>query len=176
MNLKEENNNEILPGQISVFDVIALNKTSNNSKAELNKNNVQESPFTLSQLITYKRYMASANVLRVICFFCGDLGIELRNSNSIVTHIVEKEGREYSFVGRAGVFSWDKIIFISEEIKYTSIQEEKLKFILDKDTNKVIRVIKRKGDLNILIEEVNKVISILPNGWVLESKEISLCD
>lgn len=168
-----KNNNEILPGQISIFDIVKTPEKADSSKEVINKKQpVNDSPFTLSQLIAYKKYIASDNVLRIISYYGGSIGIEIKDSNSVKTDVVEKQGSEYSFIGRAGAFPWDKIIYSSEEIMYTSIQKERLKAILDKDTNKVIRVIKRKGDLNILIQEVNKVISIMPNGWVLEFNKL----
>lgn len=177
MNSKDvKNKNDILPGQISVFDIAKVAKNSDSSKMEINKELAVDSPFTLNQLIAYKKYRASGNVLRVIRYYCGYIGIEITNSDLIVTHVIERQGIEYSFSGRAGVLPWDKIIFNSDEVIYTSVQIKRLNTILDKDTNKIKRVIKRKGDLNILIQEVNKVISILPNGWVLEFEKTILIE
>lgn len=178
MNTEINNNSIQIPGQITVFDV--LNSTEGKQK----KRNLikcgaskEESIFTLSQKIVYKRYLGNLKVLRVVCYYGGYIRIETEDSGKIEAHYIDKQGNEFSCIKRLGVLPFDKIIYYSGfEIKETTLQKERLQELLVSDKGKIKRIIKRKGDINILIVEVYSVKSILPNGWVLEFSDIKLVD
>lgn len=102
--------------------------------------------------------------------------IEVKNAaGEFVAYCISKKGElDCCFQKRSPVLPMDKIIYHNaDEIKNTSIQTDKLHELLCNARENIKRVIKRNGDLNILVEMMDKVVSIMPNGWVLDFANIT---
>lgn len=115
------------------------------------------------------KIMKSENLSRVTLTCGGGVLIELINKDSYQTMYLNKDGiNECVFNKRISLIPMDKIIYFKEDIKPSELQEEKLLAIQDQ----VTKVIKRKGDENIIAIAAGKVISINKQGWVLEYKGV----
>lgn len=172
------NDQDVILGQISVFEHINLDDVSKYPEKKRKLLNTYSKPlFTLNQLNIYKRLKDEYTLSRVLLYCCGTIGIEVNECNSVVTYYVFKNGEKFTRVGRAGVLPMDKIIYYSGfEIKNTDIQLKRLHDVMNFNKDKIKRIIQREGDLNILVEGIDEVLSILPNGWVLNFESITSVD
>lgn len=164
-----------IKNQVDIFEV--LNYYKKNPEALKNKSTKKSrkvSFMTLDQKILYNKFRNTEKVARAIAYNCGAIAIEVYKSNSIQTYGIDRSSNVFSFGqnNRSGVLPMDKIFYYAEEeeiTKNTNVQIERLDEILSGRFGKTIKkVIKRKADYNIIIETDEKVISILPNGWILD--------
>ncbi len=167
MSLKE-NVSEIIPGQINIFDYEKQSKDIIFNKLLIKNNNVL-SVFSLDQKIKYSKLLETKRIRRVILYCSGVIGIETWSGSSVKTTCIYKDGSEFSYTGASGVLPMDKIIYYSGfKIKTSDVQIKRINRLKANEACNIKRIIKRKGDFNILLELDNKVSSILLNGWVLD--------
>lgn len=169
MNSKDvKNKNDILSGQISIFEYEKLPKVvCTGNVVSPDKNKSVGLNLTLDQKIRYSDLMKNKLVRRVILYCSGIIGVEVWSGDVVKTICVFKDGHEFSYNTASGVLPADKIVFYSGfKIKDTRRQLKRLNDL--KKHAEIKRIVRRKGDLNILVEFSDKLVSILPNGWVLE--------
>lgn len=119
------------------------------------------------KFLDQNKIMENENLSRIIKYSCGGIGIEVTTEEGFKTIYLNREGEnEFTKDRILAVLPMDKILYCKEDLQPNSLQEEKLKEIKTKYNG--AKIIKRKGDLNILVEVPGKVISINPIGWVLE--------
>lgn len=141
----------------------------NQNKSLENEKSIKPLELTALQqdFINKNEFMKSENLSRIIQYCGGGLGIELQLEDNFRTIYVNREGKEeFEFNKKSPVLPMDKILYYKEDLKPNEIQEEKLKK-LQEEFN-IEKVIRRKGDKNIIAEVSGKVISINSLGWVLE--------
>lgn len=157
--------------QLSIWDIEIPKKPSSITKIAEKVTEIKVLDTKKSYLYTeqqdkiIKNYKEHLEVNRIIQYCGGGLGVEFKQDDSLKTIYVNKDGKEeFTKDKKLPVLPMDKIFFYKEELKANEIQEQRLKEIKDN----IIRTIKRKGDENIILELMDKVISINPLGWVLE--------
>lgn len=161
---------QIAPGQISIWDIEIINKNLQKKDEKTVK------PLELTDLqqrfIKEKVSMKNENLSRVIKYCGGGLGIELQEETNIRTIYVNEEGKEeFTRENRMPVLPMDKILHSKiADSPLNSLQEEKLKEL--KGKHPMAKVIRRKGDENVILELENKVISVNRKGWVLEFNNV----
>ncbi len=167
---------ELCSGQMSIWNIPAK-APEKIEKIEEHSDTKTEPLLTQEQAKIYERYMSVTNVRRVVKR-SGYLAIEVQTNDEIKTHYIKADGMEdFSVDKETAVLPGDKIIYHSNfEIENTKIQNDKLQQLLCSSRDKIKRVIKRKGDFNILVEMQDKVIDILPNGWALDFETIKSID
>lgn len=177
----------MVQGQLSIWEIESIKKPSSYMKTE-EKVREMEVPFTKSlteitteesekpsklleltekqqRLLDKKSILGNENLFRVIKYCGGGLGIELINEDSYKTIYVNTEGEEeFNYNKRLSVLPMDTILYFKDELTINQLQEERLKEFKDN----TIKIIKRKGDENIIVELQDKIASINPIGWVLE--------
>lgn len=206
MKKQVESKIELVPGQLSIFDIqIAEKPKSFTKKAEMAIENgvlVTEKPVLATEIITKvtseksekiinplvpneeqqqflekNKVKENENLSRVIKYCGGGLGIEVVYENSYRTTYINKNGREeFTTANKSPVLPMDKILYYKSEFNANTIQKENLQKVLDKFKSSIKRVIKRKGDRSILIELPDKVIDILENGWIIDFTSINRVD
>lgn len=145
--------NEIQEKEID--NVIKPSGITEKQKEFLEKNNILE----------------NENLSRVILYAGGGLGIEISEDNILKTSYISREGqKEFVSEKKSIVTPMDKIIYCIGEFKANELQEKILAEISEESS----KIIRRKGDENILIEMPGKVISIIPKGWILEYNGCSI--
>lgn len=139
-----------------------------NCKNESLQSNLEMTDKQQKFLDKYK-IMTSEDLSRVILTCGGGVLIEMINKDSYQTMYLNRDGiNECVFNKRIALVPMDKIIYYRDDMKPNELQEEKLLAIQDK----VTKVLKRKGDENIIAIAAGKVISINKQGWVLEYKGV----
>lgn len=183
----------LIPGQISIFDIENIPKDKKQKTVTpIGKTTIEKTvtttkkpnaeiyaKLTNGQQATLKKFMNETKVSRVI--LCDkSIEIETNVEGKFNTFWISETGdKDFSVSKVATVLPWYKVLYYLPEFKnkpFTEIQSNKFNAFLEKNQNKIKRIIHRYGDLNILIEISNKIIDILPNGWVLEFKNISCID
>lgn len=133
-----------------------------------NDNNIDKLKITPEQqeFINKNKVMENENLSRLIKQCCGYLAIEISYEDSYVTTYINTMGiKEFESPKKVQVLPMDKILYYkSLNFKANDTQEEKLNQI----RTKALKVIRRKGDENIIIITEKNVISINSIGWVLE--------
>ncbi|WP_082141608.1 hypothetical protein [Clostridium carboxidivorans] len=202
----DKNNIEPIDGQLSIFDIQITEKPKSfTKKAEMAIENgvlVTENPVLATKIITKvackenekiinplvpteeqqqflkkNKVKENENLSRVIKYCGGGLGIEVVYENSYRTIYINKDGREeFTIPNKSPVLPMDKIMYYKSEFNANTIQKENLQKVLGKFKNSIKRVIKRKGDSNILIELSDNVIDILENGWIIDFTSINRVD
>ncbi|MEG2936766.1 MAG: hypothetical protein RR844_09815 [Clostridium sp.] len=167
-----------IEGQIAVWDLDLTEKEEKKIVEEVieeiaikNENLKSNLNMTEQQLKFLEKYkiMESKDLSRVTLSCGGGVLIEMINKDSYQTMYLNRDGiNECVFNKRIALVPMDKIIYYKNEVKPNEIQEEKLLSIQDQ----VTRVIKRKGDENIIAIAAGKVISINKQGWALEYKGV----
>lgn len=123
------------------------------------------------KFLDQNKTMENENLSRIIKYSGGGLGIEVNAEEGVRTIYLNRAGeQEFIKDKRLAVLPMDKILYYKEDLQPNSLQEEKLREIKTKYNG--AKIVKRKGDLNILVEVPRKVISINPVGWVLEFYEV----
>lgn len=178
---------ELLPGQISVFDILNSGKLAAKAHSSLEistcfrktifdvgqvKSKSESYVLAEAQKKVLKKFIDEKEVCRAV-LTNKNVQIEvLAVSGEFQTHWISSDGsEECCFDKRASVFPKDRILYYSpeyESVEFSKIQKEVLNEYIKSDRFKVKRIIHRKGDLNILIELPGKIVDILPNGWDLE--------
>lgn len=174
------------PEQLSIWD---MNITE--SKEKVTENRVRISEFinkvtttanekTINPLkptegqqefLDKNKIIKNENLSRIIKYSGGGLGIEVNEGGKFETIYLNKDGeQEFTKDKRLGVLPMDKILYYKEDLQPNSLQEDKLQEL--KLKYKAPKIIKRKGDENILVEVQGKVISINTLGWVLEFNHV----
>lgn len=163
---------DILLGQISIFDLPVPLKTD-----RPNKQNKEVKPmanvnykYTLGQKSTVQKFMQNYSVMRIIKYLSSYIGIETELDSLVKTYYINFKGKIEHIVDHiSGVLPMEQILYFNDKVNFknTSIQDERLKNIISNPYKIVRRVIKRNGDFNIIVERADKLLSILPNGWVL---------
>lgn len=174
--------NYFIEGQLNIFDMgITKIDKKVTEIVEIDTKVINSPPktellITVEQENKYRKYLAVGNVSRAIKHCCGELLIEIKKTTGeFTTDCISKKGDlECSFSKRAPLLPLDTIIYHNAaEIKSTITQTDKLHELLCSSRDSIKRVIKRKGDLNILVEMVDKVVSILPCGWSLNFTDVN---
>ena len=169
------NNNYILVNKVSSENPILFTKLpikETNTKIEKKENRLN---ITVEQqeFLTKNSIMKNENLSRLIIHCSGGLLIELFNQEAYKTICINLSGvKEFEYDKKASPLPMDKIIYYKNEFKANGIQEKKLLEIQDR----VLKVIRRKGDENIIALTEDKVISINSKGWVLEFNNINVCE
>lgn len=191
MKKKDKNNLELIPGQVSIFDIQIIEKTKKVTEVEVSFTESRDFAIENKQSFTnaavevtekqqkvIDKFKASQVVSRVILYAKGSIGIETKESEGFKTHYINREGKEEcSINAKSPVLPWDKIIYYMQgKVPFTKEQVDKLQTLLSKHRYDVKRVLHRKGDENLLIETSGKIISLLPNGWQIEFESIEHID
>lgn len=179
-----------IEGQLTLWDIEITEKPSSFTKTEKKESKLNDSFTTLSPVIIKKetekpqkcieltseqqdfldknKIFENENLNRVIKYCGGGVGVELLQGSTINTIYVNKEGKqEYTFDKKIPVLPMDKILYYKTAVtEFNSKQQERLTDLLREVPNG--KVIKRKGDENILVDVQDMVISINSAGWVLE--------
>lgn len=151
-----------------------FNSITNLSNEDLNcKNENLQSNLEITdkqqKFLEKYKIMTSEDLSRVILTCGGGVLIEMINKDLYQTMYLNRDGiNECIFNKRIALVPMDKIIYYKDDMKPNELQEEKLLAIQDK----VTKVIKRKGDENIIAIAAGKAISINTQGWVLEYKGV----
>ena len=151
-----------------------FNSITNLSNEDLNcKNENLQSNLEITdkqqKFLEKYKIMTSEDLSRVILTCGGGVLIEMINKDLYQTMYLNRDGiNECIFNKRIALVPMDKIIYYKDDMKPNELQEEKLLAIQDK----VTKVLKRKGDENIIAIAAGKVISINKQGWVLEYKGV----
>lgn len=168
---------QIASGQISIWDMEIKQKP----KEIINKvtpvrieKPINSLELTVSQqeFINKTSIMENENLSRIIKYCGGGLGIELSAPEGIKTIYVSKDGKEeFSKDKKFPVLPMDKILDSKiADIPLNSLQEERLQGLKGKYPKG--KVIRRRGDENVILELENKVISINRKGWILELSNV----
>lgn len=194
---QEINKIEIIKGQLSIWDVEITNKPTSFTKTaeKVTENAVSFSENTVlftkipskdentkiekplkpleltekqQQFLDKNKVMENENLTRIIKYCGGGLGVELGYENSVDTIYINTNGdKEFTSPKKMPVLPMDRIMYYkSALIEFNNTQEQKLKELLSNIPEG--KVIRRKGDENIIIEAEDKIISIIPKGWALE--------
>jgi hypothetical protein len=178
--MRQKDQIEILPGQLSIWDVVFTEKPNKIIKSlkeiKENKNDKPIKPLKLTdkqkEFLNKNQVMKNENLSRIIKYCGGGLGIEIKHNKSYSTIYVNAAGKkEFEFKNKSRVLPMDKIIYYNEDMKANDLQKKKLKEVMQSENIK--RGVRRKGDENILVECEEKVISINSKGWKLEFNSIS---
>jgi len=176
---KQQETFQQLEGQLSIWDLEITEKPTKVTKVEgkITKEEVlvakQHTSFTEYQEKVINKYRENDNLHRIIQYCGGGVGIEIKDNIQYKNVYVNREGKEeFTSNKKSSVLPMDKLLYYKEDLKANELQEEQLKQLRQKDGIK--KVIRRKGDENILVEYEDKVISIIPKGWVLEFKNIQV--
>lgn len=168
--------NTILPGQIFMWDILAA------QAQEQQKENIaaktENKSKSLQQMII-DRYSNIQHLNRLIKYVGNSgYGVELLEDTKFKTIHVNSEGKEeFSSEKESRLLPQNKILINKNKITGTTqIQTDRLHKLLTTKRNKVNRVVKRHGDFNLLVEMTDKIISILPNGWMLDFMDIKQID
>ncbi|MFV3013913.1 hypothetical protein ACLD43_18600 [Clostridium botulinum] len=174
--IHERGYREAIEGQLTIWDVQITKKPTPVTKTEelTTKNKVKDTKsvnsLTEIQGRAIEKYKNSPELNRIIRYCGGGVGIELKLGNSFRSIYINSQGKEeFEFNKVSAVLPMDEILYYKDLLKTNDIQEEKLKNLQEKLELK--KIIRRKGDENIIIELEHKVISIIPRGWVLEFQE-----
>lgn len=186
-----------IEGQVSLWDIESIDNCSNDNDILINKS-LSENPILFAKLsrketntkidnlvntliitgeqqdfLTKNLIMKNENLSRLIIHCSGGLIIELAVQDSYKTIWINRNGiKEFEYNKKASPLPMDKIIYYRNDFKANEIQEKKLLEIQDG----LLKVIRRKGDENIIALTEDKVISINSKGWVLEFNNISVCE
>lgn len=170
----------LVPGQISIFNIqVSDLKVGYAEKQKICSSlNINDDAcmYTLDQKESFLRLKAKQNIERVIWYCSGSLAIETAENKDIITHYINRRGdEEFCFNKRSRVLPMDKILYYDPKIviQITYMQNKRLRALLRKSTDEIKRVIRRKGDFSIIVEKTDNILSILPNGWVLEFESLS---
>lgn len=157
--------------QLSIWDIEITKKSSSDTKTVEKVTEIKvldtkkANSFTEQQGKVIEKYKAHPDINRIIQYCGGGLGIELKVEYGFRTIYVNRDGKEeYEFNKKISVLPMDKIVYYKEKLKTNELQEQRLKELKDN----IIKVVRRKGDGNIIVELKDKVISINPVGWILE--------
>lgn len=151
---------EVLEQQFSLEKKVIENENLQNSLDMTDKQ---------QKFLEKYKIMESENLSRIVLVCGGGVLIEQIDRDKYQTLYLNREGvAECSFNKRISLVPMDKIIYYKDDMKPNELQEEKLLVIQDK----VTKVLKRKGDENIIAIAAGKVISINKQGWVLEYKGV----
>ncbi|WP_051539851.1 hypothetical protein [Clostridium ihumii] len=162
-----------LEGQLSLFDLDTnipkvANNNLNNPILNLKVVEINKEEIELNDTEVLSRYRNIENLNRIISYCGGGYGIEIYKERKYITLYINRVGeKEFEINNRCPVLPMDKILFTAEALNYNKTQEE----VLKKYKNIAKKIIKRKGDGNIiLILKDGQVLSINNKGWVLEFK------
>lgn len=112
--------------------------------------------------------MKNENLSRIIKYCGGGLGIELFQDDEYTTLYINNEGIKEFNMKKSKVLPMDQVIYYKGIFKANELQEQKLEEIRDK----ALKIIRRKGDENIILETKDKVLSINSKGWILEFNNV----
>lgn len=186
-----------IEGQVSLWDIAIIDDCINNNDILVNKS-LSENPILFTKLpnketntkiekkensliitdeqqgfLTKNSIMGNENLSRLIIQCSGGLLIELLVQDSYKTIWINPNGiKEFEHDKKVSPLPMDKIIYYKNNFKANENQEKKLLEIQDR----VLKVIRRKGDENIIALTEDKVISINSKGWVLEFNSVNVCE
>lgn len=163
----------MIQGQITVFDM--LNSAEIKSKNTVVKKQQAKPSETTELQKIIETYIDAESTSRIVKNISGSIQVEIKSKADLKTLYFNKSGSlEFQYNKKATVLPWDKIVFYrSKHIELSNIQQQKLKEVKQKYTSDINKVIHRHGDENVLVEISNKVLSIIPKGWVLEFNNIN---
>lgn len=145
-----------------------VTKVLNNVQVVQNEDPIDKLKITPEQqkFLNKNKVMENENLSRLIKQCCGYLAIEMAYEDSYVATYLNTMGiKEFDSPKKVQAIPMDKILYYkSSDFKANNTQEEKLLEIKDK----ALKVIRRKGDENIIVITEKNVISINSIGWVLE--------
>ncbi|WMJ81957.1 hypothetical protein RBU49_06830 [Clostridium sp. MB40-C1] len=168
---------ELTPVQISLWDIEIKEKP----KEIINKITPVKiekipTPLELTELqqkfLDKNSVMKNENLYRLIKYCGGGLGIELQLEEEFRTIYVNKEGHEeFTKDKKLPVLPMDKILYFkTADIPLNSLQKDKLEEL--RGEYPLTKIVKRKGDENIILLLEDKVISVNTKGWVLEFNNV----
>lgn len=145
-----------LDGQLSIFDIkIPKEKPQPSIVREFSRISID-----------LEKYKDSNRIIQTGTYF----NVEYKEGASYRTVMINREGKEVLELDRkAPVHPFSKVIYAAEDFEINILQKERTRTF-----NKSI--LKRYGDENLIIDCGNKIVSILPNGWVLEYKDVEIAD
>lgn len=150
--IKKREYNEILEGQISIFD-LELNFSQKSKKENIPVVKSHRDKF--AEIINL--YQSSS--ARIVKQVCGALLVELEDK----TLYFNRDGvKELELRKDMALLPGDEILVVNQDRELNELQLQMLKALNVKE------YIKRKGDANIIIQKQGKTIVINPKGWILE--------
>lgn len=174
--LKGRSDKDSVEGQLTIWDIKITQNPAPVTKTEelITKNDTRDTEkdnlTTEMQDNVVEKYKNYPELNRIIRYCGGGVGIELKAGSNFKTIYINKQGKEeFEVSKKSSVLPMDEILYYKDLLETNDIQEEQLKYIQEK--LKPQKVIRRKGDENIIVEFEHKVISIIPKGWVLEFQE-----
>lgn len=114
--------------------------------------------------------MECGSLTRIIGYCGGGLGIEYKEDGKFITKYINGEGEcEFTKDHSIPLLPMDKILVNNlGEIPMNKIQTDIVNRIVFQPRDNVKRVIKRKGDYNVIVEYDCKIQSIRPDGRQLD--------
>lgn len=160
-----------IEGQLSLFDLDinipkAVTKNLDNPIFNLKEREVViKEDALISNAEIVSKYQNICNLNRIIKYCGGGFGVETTENNKHKTLYINRFGKEeFVIENKCPVLPMDQILLTNIAINYN---EEQAK-LLSKTKDKVERVIKRKGDENIILKKKGQAIAINSKGWLLE--------
>lgn len=163
-----------IDGQLDIWQSIELMKKERDFLNVKGKSKIEkiDTPKELTskqqKFIDSNNIMQNENLSRIIKYCSGAIGIEVFENAEYKTLYINAEGKKEFEMCKSRVLPMDQIIFYKDIFKASLDQEERLKNIAN-----IEKVIRRKGDENILAIAGDKVFSITPK-WTLEFKNIKV--
>lgn len=198
----DKNNIDPIDGQLSIFDIQITEKPKKvTQKAEMAIENsvlVTEKPVLATKIITKvtpegnektekpleltekqkdflnkNKVMENGNLSRIIIHAKGSITVEIKESDTFTSQYINPEGKEeFSYSNRSTVLPWDKIFYSAiKEVPLTEIQETKVQKLINEHKD-IRRIVKRKGDENIILELEEGILSINSIGWELPFESV----
>lgn len=146
-----------LDGQLSIFDIkIPEEKAQPSIVREISKISID-----------IEKYKDGANrIIRTGNY----INVECKEGSNYRTVMINREGKEVLELDRkAPMHPFSKVIYAAEDFEINILQKERA-ITFNKS------ILKRYGDENLIIDCGNKIVSILPNGWALEYKDVKIAD
>lgn len=169
---------KLTPGQLSLWDIEITQKSISVIKMEENFTKIEVLDIKKANSVTkeqekiIKEYKGNTRLQRIIQYCGGGVGIELLDKEAYKTIYVNKEGKEeFSFNKKIPVMPMDKILYYKQDLRPNGLQEERLQSL--KAKYPMAKVIKRRGNQDIILELQDKVICITLE-WVLELDNVEV--
>lgn len=162
----------IIEGQISFWDIKITKPKEKITEKPISFTKTKEKVTENTDSFTLlEKYKTIENLSRIIKYCGGGYGIELQEGMEFKTIYLNKEGKEeFQFNKKSPVLPMDKILICNGQVSSNKLQEERLQSV--KSKYPMAKIIKRKGDENIILALENKVISVNRKGWVLEFSNV----
>ncbi len=175
--------NNIAEGQLSLFDLeitpkpkkvtenpVCVTEIINKVTSKENEKIEKHLELTEKQkdFLSKNNIMENENLSRIILHAKNGITIEVKESGTFISHYINAEGqKQFDYPSKSSVLPWDKIIYSAiKEVPLTEIQETKVQKLINEHKD-IKRIVKRKGDENIILELTEGILSVNSIGWEL---------